>query len=74
MVQDEVEEQTLTYLLIRPIPRWLIYLAKVVGTWLVLSLLIALFTAAALVAVYWGTERARPGRTGPEGRRASPRS
>jgi ABC-2 type transport system permease protein len=55
MVQDDVEEQTLTYLLIRPIPRWLIYLVKVAGTWLVISLLSALFTAAALVAVYWGT-------------------
>jgi ABC-2 type transport system permease protein len=56
MVQDDVEEQTLTYLLIRPIPRWLIYLVKVAGTWLVLTLLNALFTAAALVAVYWDTE------------------
>ncbi len=55
MVQDDVEEQTLTYLLIRPIPRWLIYLVKVAGTWLVISLLNALFTTAALVAVYWGT-------------------
>lgn len=56
MVQDEVEEQTLTYLLIRPIPRWLIYLVKLAGTWLVLSLLSAVFTAAALVTVYWGTD------------------
>ena len=60
MVQDEVEEQTLTYLLIRPIPRWMIYLIKVVGTWLVLSLLTSLFTAAALVAVYWGTSELAP--------------
>ena len=60
MVQDEVEEQTLTYLLIRPIPRWLIYLVKVAGTWLVLSLLVSLFTAAALVAVYWGTGERPP--------------
>ena len=60
MVQDEVEEQTLTYLLIRPIPRWMIYLVKVVGTWLVLSLLISLFTAAALVAIYWGTGELAP--------------
>ena len=59
-VQDEVEEQTLTYLLIRPIPRWMIYLTKVVGTWLVLSLLISLFTAAALVVVYWGTGELAP--------------
>ena len=47
MVQDEVEEQTLTYLLIRPIPRWLIYLVKVVATWLVISALATVFTAAA---------------------------
>jgi len=61
MVQDDVEEQTLTYLLIRPIPRWLIYLVKVAGTWLVISLLNALFTGAALAAVYWGTGELAPG-------------
>ena len=61
MVQDDVEEQTLTYLLIRPIPRWLIYLVKVAGTWLVISLLNTLFTTAALVAVYWGTGVLAPG-------------
>jgi ABC-2 type transport system permease protein len=55
MVQDDVEEQTLTYLLIRPIPRWLIYVVKVAATWLVLSALAAVFTSAALAAVYWGT-------------------
>lgn len=55
MVQDDVEEQTLTYLLIRPIPRWLIYIAKVAATWLVLSALSAVFTSAALATVYWGT-------------------
>lgn len=60
LVQDEVEEQTLTYLLIRPIPRWLIYLVKVAGTWLVITLLNALFTTAALVAVYWGTRVLAP--------------
>ena len=60
MVQDEVEEQTLTYLLIRPIPRWLIYLVKLGGTWLVISLLNAVFTVAALAAVYWGTGRSAP--------------
>ncbi len=32
MVQDDIEEQTMTYLLIRPMPRWAIYLAKLVGT------------------------------------------
>jgi ABC-2 type transport system permease protein len=55
MVQDDVEEQTLTYLLIRPIPRWMIYLIKLAGTWLVLSLLTSLFTAVSLAVVYWDT-------------------
>jgi ABC-2 type transport system permease protein len=55
MVQDDVEEQTLTYLLIRPIPRWLIYVVKMAGTWLVTFLLTSLFTTAALATVYWGT-------------------
>jgi ABC-2 type transport system permease protein len=60
MVQDDVEEQTLTYLLIRPIPRWLIYLVKVAATWLVISILTTLFTAAALAAVYWGIGELAP--------------
>jgi ABC-2 type transport system permease protein len=60
MVQDEVEEQTLTYLLIRPIPRWLIYLVKVVATWLVASALATIFTAGALVAVYWSVPEFEP--------------
>ena len=55
MVQDDVEEQTITYLLIRPIPRWLIYLVKLAGTWLVIALLASFFTAAALAVVYGGT-------------------
>ncbi|QEH34945.1 ABC-2 family transporter protein [Aquisphaera giovannonii] len=55
MVQDDVEEQTLTYLMIRPVPRWLIYASKLAGTWLVLALVTAAFTTMALAAVYWGT-------------------
>ncbi|WP_165228232.1 ABC transporter permease [Aquisphaera insulae] len=55
MVQDDVDEQTLTYLLIRPVPRWLVYASKLAGTWLVLALVTAAFTAMALAAVYWGT-------------------
>jgi ABC-2 type transport system permease protein len=57
MVQDDVEEQTLTYLLIRPIPRWAIYLAKLAGTVLVSWARSAIFTIGMLVAVYWGQER-----------------
>ena len=32
MIRDEQEEQTLTYLLIRPIPKWAIYTIKLLAT------------------------------------------
>jgi ABC-2 type transport system permease protein len=57
MVQDDVEEQTLTYLLIRPIPRWAIYLAKLLGTVLVSWGRAVIFTVGTLIAVHWGDER-----------------
>lgn len=56
MVQDDVEEQTLTYLLIRPIARWAIYLAKLAGTVLVSWIRAAIFTIATMVVIYWGTD------------------
>jgi len=54
MVQDDVEEQTLTYLLVRPVPRWLIYLCKLVATFSVAFVRGVIFTTATLVAIYWG--------------------
>src|SRR5205823_1678067 len=35
MIQDEVEEQTLTYLLLRPLPRWALYVTRYAATWVV---------------------------------------
>src|SRR5438552_14315964 len=32
MIQDEIEEQTLTYLLMRPLPRWALYVTKYLAT------------------------------------------
>ena len=32
MIQDEQEEQTITYLLIRPIPKWALYTFKLLAT------------------------------------------
>jgi ABC-2 type transport system permease protein len=55
VIQDEVEEQTLTYLLMRPVPRWALYLTKLGVTWLVTSTLTALFTTVAYAVIYWGT-------------------
>src|SRR5438132_3945592 len=55
MIQDEIEEQTLTYLLIRPLPKWTIYVAKLLATLLVTTLLTSLFTSVTYVAIFWGT-------------------
>jgi ABC-2 type transport system permease protein len=51
IVQDEVEEQTLTYLLLRPVPRWAVYLIKLLATWLITSALTAVFTAATYAVI-----------------------
>src|SRR5712692_1140186 len=55
MIQDEIEEQTLTYLLIRPLPKWSIYVAKLLATLLVTAPLTGLFTGLTYAVVYWGT-------------------
>jgi ABC-2 type transport system permease protein len=54
-VQDEVEEQTLTYLLVRPLPRWALYVTKMAATLLVTCLLTGAFTSLAYLVIYWGT-------------------
>lgn len=57
MIQDEVEEQTLTYLLMRPIPRWTIYGVKLLGTLLVSAALTAVFTVVTFIALHWGQDQ-----------------
>ena len=54
MIQDEIEEQTITYLLIRPLPRWSIYLAKLLATLVVTAGLTASFTALTYAVIGWG--------------------
>lgn len=54
IVRDEAEGQTLTYLLIRPLPRPSIYAAKLLAAWCVAAGLAAVFTTAAVAAVHWG--------------------
>ncbi|OHB79340.1 MAG: hypothetical protein A2W31_03890 [Planctomycetes bacterium RBG_16_64_10] len=51
IIQDDVEEQTLTYLLLRPLPRQLLYLVKLLATLVVTSLLTAVSTAATLAVI-----------------------
>jgi ABC-2 type transport system permease protein len=56
MVQDEIEEQTLTYFLIRPVPRWAIYLSKLMATFLVAVIRAVIFTTATLAVIHWGEQ------------------
>src|SRR5205807_8427155 len=52
--QDEIEEQTLTYLLVRPLPRWGVYMAKLMATLLVVSAVVGVFTVVTYAAIYAG--------------------
>lgn len=52
MIADEVEEQTLTYLLIRPLPRPMIYATKLAATWTVMAMLAAFFTTITYAVVF----------------------
>lgn len=54
LIQDEVEEQTWTYLLVRPLPRWSIYAAKLAAALVVAVGVAAIFTAVTLISIHWG--------------------
>jgi ABC-2 type transport system permease protein len=53
MIQDEIEDQTLTYLLIRPISKWSLYTIKLLATFLTTFALTAVFTTITEMIVYW---------------------
>jgi ABC-2 type transport system permease protein len=55
MIQDEVEEQTLTYLLVRPLPRPGVYVCKLLATLLLTTMLVAAATMGLFLAIYWNT-------------------
>ncbi|WP_428304299.1 ABC transporter permease [Lacipirellula sp.] len=55
MIEDEQEEQTITYLLVRPLPKWGIYLVKFLATVTTTVALTAAFTALAFAAIYVGS-------------------
>jgi ABC-2 type transport system permease protein len=52
MIQDEQEEQTITYLLMRPIPKWAIYLMKLFATITTAVVLTLFLTIATYAAIY----------------------
>jgi ABC-2 type transport system permease protein len=56
IIQDEQEEQTITYLLIRPIPKWLLYTVKMLATWTTTVVLVTILTALTFAAIYAGTD------------------
>jgi ABC-2 type transport system permease protein len=55
VVSDDVEEQTLTYILLRSMPRWAIYITKLLATFVVTTTLVAIAIFALYVAIYAGT-------------------
>jgi ABC-2 type transport system permease protein len=54
IVQDEQEDQTITYLLTRPIPKWLLYWIKMAATWTTTVLLVIVLTVLTYTAIYAG--------------------
>jgi ABC-2 type transport system permease protein len=56
IVHDELEEQTITYLFVRPIPKWEIYLAKLLATLTTTALLVAICTSFTFIAIYAGAD------------------
>jgi ABC-2 type transport system permease protein len=54
MIQDEIEEQTLTYLLVRPLKRWAIYLVKLLAAIIVCVGLTWFFVGLAYLVIYAG--------------------
>src|SRR5258707_2681493 len=52
IIQDEQEEQTITYLLIRPINKCLLYWVKMAATWTTIVLLVTALTVLTYAAIY----------------------
>jgi ABC-2 type transport system permease protein len=60
IINDEQEEQTITYLLIRPLPKWAIYVTKLLATLTTTIALTWVFTAFTYAAIYLGAESTVP--------------
>ena len=66
IIQDEQEEQTITYLLLRPIPKWAIYSLKLLAVMTTTAVLVAVFTVLTYMAIYFGTQYAARRSGGPK--------
>jgi ABC-2 type transport system permease protein len=54
MIRDEQENQTLTYLMLCPIPRWALYLSKLLAAMLVAFVLISVTTGIVMLSLWTG--------------------
>jgi ABC-2 type transport system permease protein len=54
IIQDEQEDQTITYLLVRPISKPMIYAVKMAATWTTTILLVVALTVLTYAAIYAG--------------------
>jgi ABC-2 type transport system permease protein len=54
LIQDEVEEQTLTYLLVRPLPRSMIYVTKLLAAIAVTCAMVTFCTFINVTVIHWG--------------------
>lgn len=52
LIQDEQEDQTITYLLIRPIPKWLLYTTKLAATATTTVVLVVVLVTCTYAAIY----------------------
>jgi len=55
MIRDEQEDQTLTYLMVRPVPRWAIYVTKLFAAIVVAWILTVLGIALTLLTLWWSS-------------------
>jgi ABC-2 type transport system permease protein len=60
IINDEQEEQTITYLLIRPLPKWAIYVVKLLATLTTTVVLTWLVTVVTYGAIYLGADSTVP--------------
>jgi ABC-2 type transport system permease protein len=58
IIRDEQEDQTITYLLIRPIPKWALYGTKLFATLTTTVALTTVFTVLTYAAIYLGGDAA----------------
>lgn len=55
IIQDELEEQTITYLLVRPISKATVYVVKMIAMWTTSALLVVGLSLLTFLAIYAGS-------------------